>query len=87
MGQVALGLLFGGTLGNLIDRLLPSRRHVVDFLYFHVHPRAGGEAGFPAFNVADVAICTGVGLMLLMGVLGHRGESSVAGTERSERPE
>lgn len=68
-GQVALGLLFGGTLGNLIDRVLPARRHVVDFLYFHLHPRGGGEAGFPAFNVADVAICTGVGLMLLLGLI------------------
>ena len=67
LGQLALGLLFGGTIGNLIDRLIPSRRHVVDFLYFHLHPRGGGEAGFPAFNVADVAICTGVGLMLLLG--------------------
>lgn len=87
MGQAALGLLFGGTLGNLVDRLLPSRRHVVDFLYFHVHPRGGGEAGFPAFNVADVAICTGVGLMLLMGALGHGGEAGPVGSERSDRPE
>lgn len=65
-GQVALGLLFGGILGNLCDRLIPSRRHVIDFLYFHLHPRGGGEIGFPAFNVADSAICTGVGLMLLL---------------------
>lgn len=71
-GQIALGLLFGGTIGNLVDRVLPSRRHVVDFLYFHVHPRGGGEAGFPAFNVADIAICTGVGLMLLLGFLPQR---------------
>lgn len=71
LGQLALGLLFGGTIGNLIDRLIPSRRHVVDFLYFHLHPRGGGEAGFPAFNVADVAICTGVGLMLLLGFVLH----------------
>jgi signal peptidase II len=71
VGQLALGLLFGGTIGNLIDRLIPSRRHVVDFLYFHLHPRGGGEAGFPAFNVADVAICTGVGLMLLLGFVMH----------------
>jgi signal peptidase II len=66
-GQVALGLLFGGTVGNLLDRLLPGRRHVVDFIYFHVQPRGSVESiGFPAFNVADVAISTGVGLMLLL---------------------
>ena len=63
LGQVALGLLFGGILGNLTDRLLESRRHVIDFLYFYVHQRGGGEIGFPAFNVADSAICVGVGLL------------------------
>lgn len=66
LGQVALGLLFGGILGNLLDRLLPSRRHVIDFIYFHIHPRGGEEVGFPAFNIADSAICTGVGLMILL---------------------
>jgi signal peptidase II len=63
LGQVALGLLFGGILGNLTDRLLASRRHVIDFLYFYLHQRGGGEIGFPAFNVADSAICVGVGLL------------------------
>ncbi len=68
-GQMALGLLFGGITGNLLDRLVPSRQHVVDFLYFHVHPRGGQEMGFPAFNVADSAICTGVGLLILLSLL------------------
>jgi signal peptidase II len=65
-GQIALGLLFGGILGNLTDRILPSRRHVIDFLYFYVNRRGGGEIGFPAFNVADSAICIGVGLLFLL---------------------
>ena len=66
-GQVALGLLFGGIAGNLLDRLLPSRNHVIDFLRFYLQPRGGGsEVGFPAFNVADMAICTGVGLLILL---------------------
>lgn len=63
-GQVALGLVFGGILGNLVDRLVHG--HVVDFLYFHVIRRDGVEVGFPAFNVADTAICTGVGIILLL---------------------
>ncbi len=66
LGQVAFGFIFGGIIGNLIDRLLPSRQHVIDFLYFYVQQRGGGEAGFPAFNVADSAICTGVGLIFIL---------------------
>jgi signal peptidase II len=63
-GQVALGLIGGGIAGNLVDRLV--HRHVVDFLYFHLLRRDGAEMGFPAFNVADTAICTGVGIILLL---------------------
>lgn len=47
-----LGLVLGGALGNLVDRL--RFRAVVDFLDFYV-----GEWHWPAFNVADMAICTG----------------------------
>ena len=64
MGQAALGLMFGGILGNLIDRVCIG--HVVDFIYFYLYQRGGGEVGFPAFNVADMAICVGVGLIFLM---------------------
>jgi signal peptidase II len=65
-GQFAFGLIFGGIAGNLTDRLLPGRREVIDFIYFYLHQRGGGEIGFPAFNVADTAICTGVGLIFLI---------------------
>ena len=65
-GQIAFGLIFGGIAGNLTDRLLPGRHAVVDFLYFYLQKRGGGEIGFPAFNVADTAICTGVGLIFLI---------------------
>jgi signal peptidase II len=65
-GQVALGLLFGGIAGNLTDRLMPSRQHVIDFIRFYLNPRGGGEIGFPAFNIADSAICVGVGLLILL---------------------
>ncbi|HIG28825.1 MAG TPA: signal peptidase II [Verrucomicrobiales bacterium] len=60
-GQISLGLLFGGIFGNLIDRVRLG--YVVDFIYFYLYPRQGGEIGFPAFNIADSAICIGVGLM------------------------
>jgi len=63
LGQVAFGLICGGIVGNLIDRVVEG--HVIDFLYFYVQ-RGGREVSFPAFNVADSAICTGVGLVFLI---------------------
>ena len=63
-GQFAFGLIVGGIIGNLIDRLWVG--HVIDFLYFYLQQRGGNELGFPAFNVADSAICTGVGLIFLV---------------------
>lgn len=78
LGQVALGLLFGGIMGNLTDRLLVSRQHVIDFLYFYVNQRGGGEVGFPAFNLADSAICAGVGLLFFHSWLRDTSGSSVS---------
>jgi signal peptidase II len=63
LGQVALGLMLGGILGNLMDRVTIG--HVIDFLYFYVRWHGREELGFPAFNVADTAICTGDGLIFL----------------------
>lgn len=64
LGQAAFGLICGGIVGNLIDRIWAG--HVIDFLYFYIQQRGGTELGFPAFNVADSAICTGVFLVFLM---------------------
>lgn len=63
-GQIALGLLFGGIVGNLLDRIV--HEHVVDFLRFYWIRRSGAELGFPAFNVADSAICTAVAILLIL---------------------
>ena len=63
-GQVAVGLILGGILGNLTDRLRFG--HVVDFLRFYLYQRGGDEIGFAAFNVADSGICIGVGLLFLV---------------------
>jgi signal peptidase II len=66
-GQFAFGLIFGGIIGNLIDRLLPGRHAVVDFLHFYMARRGTSDIfDFPAFNVADSAICTGVALIFLI---------------------
>jgi signal peptidase II len=64
LGQFAFGLVIGGIMGNLVDRIF--RQHVVDFLRFYLQQRGGQETGFPAFNVADSAICIGVTLVFLM---------------------
>ncbi len=64
VGQIAFGLIFGGIAGNLFDRVV--RQEVVDFIRFYIDQRNGAEIGFPAFNVADSAICTGVGLIFLI---------------------
>jgi signal peptidase II len=64
LGQFAFGLVIGGIMGNLVDRII--RQHVVDFLRFYLRQRGGDETGFPAFNVADSAICVGVTLVFLM---------------------
>ena len=64
----AISLILGGALGNVIDRLLHG--YVVDFFDFHfpfLSPLF--PAGhFPAFNIADSAICLGVGLLFLLSV-------------------
>jgi signal peptidase II len=61
----AIGLIIGGAVGNVIDRLRFGG--VIDFLYFHL-----GSWYWPAFNLADSAICIGVVVMLFEGLLGRR---------------
>ena len=53
-----LALVLGGAIGNLYDRV--TLGYVVDFLSFHLN-----DLYWPAFNVADSAICVGVVLLLL----------------------
>jgi signal peptidase II len=55
--QSGLALVLGGAVGNLADRVRLG--YVVDFLDVFV-----GDHHWPAFNVADSAICTGVGLLV-----------------------
>ncbi len=56
--RVALGLMGGGILGNLMDRVRWG--YVVDFLDFRIF-----GYHWPVFNVADMAICVGVGIYMV----------------------
>jgi len=66
---VALGLLLGGALGNLVDRLRFG--HVIDFVDTGI-----GSLRFYTFNVADSAISIAVVLLLALSVLGDRWRSA-----------
>jgi signal peptidase II len=61
LSRWGVALLIGGILGNLTDRIIHG--HVVDFLLFNLHVRFADP--WPAFNVADSAICTAVGLFII----------------------
>ena len=52
--RTSMALILGGGVGNLIDRAVNG--YVVDFLNFHF---------WPIFNVADIAVCVGCGLLML----------------------
>lgn len=66
----SLAMILGGALGNLIDRLRFG--FVIDFLDFYWR-----GYHWPAFNVADAAICTGIGLMMLETLRPMRGAPNV----------
>ena len=74
MTTVGIVAMLAGAIGNILDRLLYG--YVVDFFDFYV-----GSAHWPAFNIADAMICTGVGLLILESVRDLRQEAGRAGQE------
>ena len=73
---LVLGLILGGALGNLWDRL--ALGYVVDFISVHY-----GGRYFPAFNLADSAISVGAAAMLL-DTFTNRGQVNEAHRSRSQ---
>ena len=63
--HAALGLILGGALGNVIDRVRTGA--VTDFVHVHWHGHM-----WPDFNLADSAICVAIGLLLLDSYRNHR---------------
>jgi signal peptidase II len=80
ISTVGMGLLIGGAAGNLIDRLFRGdawlNGAVVDFIDFQ---------RFPIFNLADIAVNVGAGLLILGSVLGARAQHR-APVPSSEEP-
>jgi len=66
--QVVAGLIAGGAVGNLIDRMRLG--YVLDFLDFHY-----GRWSWPAFNIADSAISVGVALLVISWLAGRSPEA------------
>jgi signal peptidase II len=68
---VAFGLIIGGAIGNIIDRLRFGA--VADFFDFYI-----GDHHWPAFNVADAAVCIGVAVIILDEFIckGKKGEKN-----------
>lgn len=62
MVNIAYCLIIGGAIGNLVDRLVHG--YVIDFLHFYIK-----DWHYPVFNIADVAICIGAGLIVLDAII------------------
>jgi len=60
---LSLGMIMGGIFGNLIDRII--YHSVIDYLSF---------LNFPIFNIADICICVGVGLLVISEIIKMRKE-------------
>ncbi|GEA61656.1 lipoprotein signal peptidase [Vibrio comitans NBRC 102076] len=66
--NIAYSLIIGGALGNVFDRIVHG--FVVDYLDFFV-----GTYHWPAFNLADSAICIGAGMVILDGFISGKRDS------------
>ena len=66
---IALALILGGAIGNVIDRIWLG--YVVDFIHIYYRP---WNFDFPAFNIADSAISIGVALIIFDSIREYRAE-------------
>lgn len=64
--NISLGLILGGAIGNLIDRIV--RGFVIDFIFV----RFWGFYDFPVFNVADIGVTLGVFILIILNIFTKR---------------
>lgn len=68
---LGIALVIGGAIGNLIDRVVYG--YVVDFLLFYINTKDFFWA-YPTFNVADIAVCVGAAVLIVIGLFGKEKE-------------
>lgn len=73
--RAGLAMILGGALGNLVDRT--ARLGVVDWIDVYV-----GVHHWPAFNIADIGITLGAGVLVLHALFGGRAEAPVSDKTR-----
>jgi len=66
---IGVGAIIGGAMGNVIDRLRFGA--VADFFYFHI-----ADFYWPAFNIADAAICIGAGFIIIESFIQKKNEKN-----------
>ncbi|MCA9981054.1 MAG: signal peptidase II [Anaerolineales bacterium] len=83
--RLALGLMMGGALGNVLDRIRLG--HVTDFIHFNLRPLVADYPlldfqilNWPVFNVADTAVVTGVVILMVLSFFEQ------PATEEQEKP-
>ncbi len=78
---VSMGFIMGGAMGNIIDRIMPRRRGVVDFISVGVD----SVYRWPTFNIADSTIVVGAGLLILIFIREERRLRKGTGSSDSGR--
>ena len=80
--QSAVALILAGGVGNLLDRALHTGGYVVDYIYFEL-------INFPIFNLADVCVCVGTGLLAvyILFIEGKKKEPAEDSAASEEAPE
>ena len=75
---LGLGLIVGGAIGNAIDRIAYGA--VADFAYLFLDTERWGRLSWYVFNIADVAIVAGVGILMYDAFFGSGGQNDPAGS-------